>query len=247
MTDERLNRDPIGALKLDGDLRSIASVQGFFDRLSDDYSAAIQRCFPRYSEMLWTLTAYLPHGWHPARILELGCGTGNLSVTLAHAFPEASFYFVDLSTESLDVLSKRLSSSVQYQAEPRDMRELQFAEESFDWITSSIAIHHLRSEEKMLLFKSAHRWLRPGGIFSYADQFRGATSELYSHHMANWKQLSQASGATDEEWRMWMAHQDAHDHHDTLGDQIDWLRDAGFRSVDCVWRYLLWTVVQAEK
>jgi hypothetical protein len=56
-----------------------------------------------------------------------------------------------------------------------------------------------------------------------------------------------AAGSTDEEWQMWMKHQFEHDHHDTMVEQIDWLRQAGFQKVDCPWRYLLWTVLQAEK
>ena len=34
---------------------------------------------------------------------------------------------------------------------------------------------------------------------------------------------------------------------DALIDQIDWLREAGFSVVDCPWRYLLWSVIQARK
>ena len=55
------------------------------------------------------------------------------------------------------------------------------------------------------------------------------------------------AGSTEDEWQMWMQHQTEHDFHDTLSDQMAWLRDAGFETVDCVWRYLLWSVVQARK
>ena len=48
----------------------------FFDDISDDYTAAIERCVPRYREMLHYLFYYLPTGWSPRRILELGCGGG---------------------------------------------------------------------------------------------------------------------------------------------------------------------------
>lgn len=47
--------------------------------------------------------------------------------------------------------------------------------------------------------------------------------------------------------REWMQHQSDHDHHATLPDQQRWLSEAGFGAVDCVWRYLLWTVVVAER
>ena len=54
-------------------------VGTFFDTLTDGYTATIERCFPRYREMLWALLNYLPQGRSFESILELGCGTGNLS------------------------------------------------------------------------------------------------------------------------------------------------------------------------
>ncbi len=44
-----------------------------------------------------------------------------------------------------------------------------------------------------------------------------------------------------------MDHQRDHDFHDPLHSQMDWLQKAGYKEVDCTWRYLLWTVIQARK
>lgn len=44
-----------------------------------------------------------------------------------------------------------------------------------------------------------------------------------------------------------MDHQREHDHHDSLLDQMEWLRDAGFADVDCTWRNLLWSILLANK
>lgn len=65
-------------------------VGQFFDSLTDGYTETIERCFPRYREMLWTLMDYLPTGRSFGSVLELGCGTGNLSVAIHDAFPQAS-------------------------------------------------------------------------------------------------------------------------------------------------------------
>jgi len=78
------------------------SVEQFFDALTDDYTATIERCFPRYREMLWALLDYLPRKRSPSAILELGCGTGNLSELRANRFPTASLRLVDLSGESIE-------------------------------------------------------------------------------------------------------------------------------------------------
>ena len=223
------------------------SPREFFEEISAQYTAAIDRCVPRYREMLWAILHYLPTGWTPTRILELGCGSGNLSELLCRRFPGTSIRLVDFSGRLLQECSGRLSEFGNLEYQEEDFRSLRFDPGSFDLVVSSISLHHLTDREKAELFKKVVAWLGDGGVFSYSDQFAGATDDLYARQMADWKERAKALGATVEEWAAWMEHQEAHDHHATLTDQIDWLREAGFESIDCVWRYLLWTVVQARK
>ena len=223
------------------------SPQKFFDEISDDYTEAIYRCVPRYQEMLGAILHYLPTDWTPARILELGCGSGNLSERLCRTFPNAAVRLVDFSEGLLGQCRTRLAEFDRVEFQRADFRNLDFAPGSFDLVTSSIAIHHLTHTEKAQLFAKIHNWLDAGGIFTYSDQFAGATDDLYVRQIADWKQQSEQLGATPEEWAAWMEHQRAHDHHAPLVDQIKWLQAAGFHAVDCTWRYVLWTVVQARK
>lgn len=220
----------------------------FFDTLSNDYTAVIERCFPRYREMLWALLDYLPSDRTFSDILELGCGTGNLSLLLAERFPQSTLQLVDISGESLETCRARFADRQGPCSFVRDdFRSLRFEPQSFDLVVSSISIHHLRSDEKRTLFEGVHAWLRPGGLFAVADQFRGMDDAIYARHIANWKLQSLAAGASEEEFAMWMEHQDRHDHHDTLSDQQEWLAEAGFTGIDCLWRYLLWAVVHARR
>lgn len=223
------------------------AVDQFFDALTDDYALAIERCFPRYREMLWALLDYLPANLEFKEILELGSGTGNLSVILAEKYPNATIHLVDVSTESLAVCQSRLGDGARFQYHRQDFRELRYEDGQFDLVASSIAVHHLTSREKQTLFANTFRWLNRRGMFAYADQHAGATNDLYRRHMDHWKAAAIGAGSTQREWEMWMQHQADHDHHDTLTDQIDWLRQAGFDVVDCPWRYLLWTILQARK
>jgi len=219
----------------------------FFDALSDDYTKAIERCFPRYREMLWALVDYLPADRSFGSVLELGCGTGNLSVAIHDAFPKASLRVVDLSQNSLDLCQTRLETCDGLVCEQNDFGTVEYSKGSFDLVVSSIAIHHLDSSAKQSLLKRIHDWLTEDGVLCFADQCAGANEELNTRHMENWKQLSIKAGSSETEWDMWMQHQAECDHHDTLPDQLDWLRDAGFTTIDCPWRFLLWTVIQASK
>lgn len=219
----------------------------FFDALSGEYATKLRRCVPRYDEMLWALIDYLPKAHDFESILELGCGTGNLSVLLADHFPHATCRFVDFSGESLRCCESRVGTAPRFVFEQTDFRHLCYPARSFDLVISSISIHHLTSLEKKALFGKIAGWLEPGGTFAFADQFSGATTDLYQRHLRAWREHARRSGTTEEDWQLWMQHQAEHDHHDSLADQMDWLREAGFRMVDCPWRYLLWSVLQARQ
>lgn len=223
------------------------SSQEFFDEISAEYTAAIDRCVPRYREMLWALLHYLPPDWSPRTILELGCGSGNLSQLLCSRFPEARIQLVDFSAKLIEQCRSRLPEDATVEFLQEDFRSLAFAPGSFSLVVSTISLHHLTHSEKAELFGNVFGWLEDDGIFTYSDQFAGVTDDLYARQMADWKAQSDQLGASAAEWEAWMEHQESHDYHATLIDQIDWLRQAGFATIDCTWRYILWTILQARK
>lgn len=222
-------------------------VGGFFNEVAGQYDATIERCFPRYREMLWAVVDYLPPNRNCNSILELGCGTGNLSAMVHHRFPDAAMTVVDLSGDSLEVCRSQLAGCKQLNCIEADFSKLHFEPESFDLVVSSIAIHHVDAATKQALFHQIFQWLTADGVLCYADQCAGETEDLYRRHIDNWKTISFAAGTDDAEWAMWMKHQLECDFHETLRDQIQWLQQAGFPVIDCPWRYLLWSVIQARK
>jgi tRNA (cmo5U34)-methyltransferase len=225
---------------------SDSTPKDFYDNISGDYNAAIERCVPRYREMLWAILRYIPDDLNPRSILELGCGGGNLTDLLLQRYPKASIHCVDLSEEMIEQCRQRLrSENVSF--ERTDFREIRLAPETFDLVVSSISIHHLDDPAKKLLFRTIHDALAPEGVFVYSDQFAGATEEVYRKHIEEWKEAAIRQGTTAEEWDAWMKHQDEHDHHAPVVDQMSWLKGCGFKTVDCSWRYLLWAVVSAAK
>jgi tRNA (cmo5U34)-methyltransferase len=196
--------------------------------------------------MLDQLLRYIPSALAPGRILELGCGTGNLTAMLAHTYPDSTLVAVDFSGEALAECQRRLNNPrIAYLQE--HFEELRFADGSFDLVISSISIHHLADADKKRLFHSIFQWLAGGGILTFADQFRGETDDVYQRHIDLWKAHAVRHAVSNEEWEMWMAHQRSHDHHATLRDPLRWLEECGFEVADCVWRYSLWAILHARK
>ena len=222
-------------------------VQVFYDELSSRYSELIMRCVPRYSEMLHTMFSYFPEDFMPKRILDLGCGTGNLTDEILKKFPEAEIDALDLSENILSESRKRFAHTPNIRYIHADFRGLHLPPGSYDLVMSSIAIHHIEDPDKIKLYKEVCQALSGNGLFIFADQTRGTTNEIYAKNISRWKEEAMKLGSTEENWDMWMAHQDSHDFHSPVNWHLQQLEEAGFKEVDVLSKYLMWVVIWAKK
>lgn len=115
------------------------NVGKFYDEMSTEYSALIQRCVPRYHEMLQMLTDYIPDDLNPKRIFELGCGSGLLSQRILKKIPTAEIHLVDLSGDILEQCKSNLNKPINVKFIQADFKDLKFEKGSYDLIYSSIA------------------------------------------------------------------------------------------------------------
>jgi tRNA (cmo5U34)-methyltransferase len=223
------------------------SVESFYDELSNRYTDLIRKCVPRYEEIFYNLFHYLPDGLKPEYILDLGCGTGNLTAAAIQRFPDAQVHALDISGEILEECSVRFADKTNVHYHRQDFNHLNFEDGTFDLIISSIAIHHIIDADKAKLYVKLRQLLKPGGILVFADQTSGATDEIYQKHISRWKEEAFKLGSTPENWDMWMARQTAHDHHAPTVWHLDELRKADFKAVDVIWKNIMWSVIMAFK
>ncbi|WP_110932786.1 class I SAM-dependent methyltransferase [Paenibacillus bouchesdurhonensis] len=86
-----------------------------------------------------------------ARVIEIGCGTGNTLVGLAEKYPSANFTGIDMTVNSLNIAQKK--------AEDKGLTNIRFMEkdilnldleEQFDVVMCIGVLHHLADMEKGL-------------------------------------------------------------------------------------------------
>jgi SAM-dependent methyltransferase len=106
-------------------------------------------------------------------VLDLGCGTGQISIPLA--MQGARVLAVDVSPAMArhlrDEARRRGLPSLTVIALP--VEELDLPPASLDLAVSSYALHHLRDADKAKLVAAAYCWLRPGGRIVIADMMFG--------------------------------------------------------------------------
>ena len=113
-----------------------------------------------------------------AQVVDLGCGTGQVSLPLA--MRGAQVLAVDVSSAMIRGMQSeaRRLDVTRLEGLAMPIEELALPPASVDLIVSSYALHHLRDADKARLVSAAFSWLRPGGRLVIADMMfgRGASS-----------------------------------------------------------------------
>lgn len=114
-----------------------------------------------------------------ATVVDLGCGTGALSLPLAER--GAAVTAVDLSramVERLEDKARQAGVDGVINGVVVPVEHLRLPEESVDLVVTNYALHHLRDADKQAVVRSAASWLRPGGRLVIGDMMfgRGGTA-----------------------------------------------------------------------
>lgn len=127
-----------------------------------------------------------------AKVLEIGCGTGNLTIAAKDAQPAAEVVGTDPDPLALARAQRKLNGRTGIRFERAYAQDLHFPDATFDRVLSSFMLHHLDSEVKPLLAAEVFRVLRPGGTLHLVDvgghvnaaDGRGSRRMLKNHHVA---------------------------------------------------------------
>jgi tRNA (cmo5U34)-methyltransferase len=218
-----------------------------FSAHAAEYTSLRRRLVPRFDAFYGAAVDALSEcvsGNSIERVLDVGAGTGLLTELVAERYPAARVELLDGSPEMLDEARQRLGERV-VAVYVQDMAG-ELPAGPYDAVVSALAIHHLEDEDKRALFARVHDVLRPGGVFVNAEQVLGPTPELAKLYVDSWQRRCRELGASDEEVAASVQRR-RHDRSAPVEDQLQWLRDAGFPTVDCLYKYWEMAVLVAVK
>lgn len=125
-----------------------------------------------------------------SRVLDIGCGTGLLTVRIAEQHPQAAVVGIDASKPMVDVATrKRTMANCYFQQALGE--DLPFPDSHFELVTSALFFHHVDRELKQRTLQEIHRVLKPGGILLIADMDRPYTALGWAMSWTAWKLLRQ--------------------------------------------------------
>lgn len=189
------------------------------------------------------------------RILDLGCGDGIMTHEILNIDPNISVTLVDGSDDMLTRARERLAGSkgltfiktiLQHLPDNKELRG------GFDFIVSSMVIHHLNMREKTDLFRFIYDNLNKGGYFVNMDVVLISDPKLEKWALETWRQRIKDR---QEQLKCAEDYTDTPDRHksleenipDTLEDQLKALKEIGFKPVECLYKYGIFTVFMGGK
>jgi ubiquinone/menaquinone biosynthesis C-methylase UbiE len=111
------------------------------------------------------------------RVLEIGCGTGNLTIRAKNAQPGAEVVGSDPDPLALKRAQRKVKQLNGIRFEQGYAQRLPYDDGEFDRVLSSMMLHHLDSDAKPAAAAEIFRVLRPGGRLHLVDMGGNMTAE----------------------------------------------------------------------
>jgi ubiquinone/menaquinone biosynthesis C-methylase UbiE len=137
-----------------------------------------------------------------SRVLDLGCGTGEVALEVLRQQPAARVVAFDPDPRALArarAKAERAGARIEFERGFADA--LPFADASFDRVVSAFVLHHLAPEVEAAALREAVRVLAPGGTLHVLDfvtppgGFSRALARVHGHARAGAPLLERMRGA----------------------------------------------------
>jgi tRNA (cmo5U34)-methyltransferase len=190
------------------------------------------------------------------KMLDLGCGDGIITQEILTVDNTVSATLLDGSEDMLVHAKERFEKYKDMRFIKASFQEVlagDILESNFNFVVSSLAIHHLTMVEKKYLFQKIYHCLDAGGYFVNIDVVLSPTETLEQWYLLLWKEWIDEKKASlrikgnyfNDIVRRYKDNRD--NKPDTLKDQMNALTDTGFQEVDCFYKYGIFTMYGGRK
>ncbi|MGM0442059.1 MAG: class I SAM-dependent methyltransferase [Elusimicrobiota bacterium] len=215
------------------------NIKEHFEREAKEFDDIILRIIPFYEEMIEALVLTVPFEKEAElKVLDLGCGTGTILKKIKQKFSNARLTGVDISEKMIEIAKSKLKNyeeNTKYYV--KDFYDFKF-EDKYDVIVSSLALHHLvTDEDKKNIYQKIYNALSENGIFYNADVVLASNKKFQNVYIKKWVEYMSRNCSREEIENKWLQKYQDEDNPAELIDQVKWLESIGFKNVDIVWKY----------
>ena len=212
-------------------------IKAHFEKEAAVFDKLFFKIMPRYEEMMRALVESLPFPRNDGfKIIDLGCGTGNLSRKILAAHPKASLTCIDLAEKMLAMARTKIGESRRVSFRQGDIRDFNYSGK-YDAIVSSMALHHIEKKEKPRFYRKLHDVLRREGVFYAIDIFTSSSRHLQQLFLERWKTYMKQQGLPADKINEMMRRHRREDRAVRLADELGIMRRAGFVDIEVVLKH----------
>ena len=222
----------------------VNTVRSHFDSRATNYDGNRRYLIPNFDEFYSIGVDSLVCSKADPRVLDLGGGTGLLTLFLLRRYPKAHVTLLDFSEEMLTIARERYRNNPNIDFAVGDYR-FHSLEGPFDIVISGLSIHHLSFEEKQELTDRIYQLLSATGEFLNVDLAKGENEQI-EQEMHRRLDDFLYENLTEEQVQGFRDSQ-LLDIPVTINEQFDLMRKSGFTVIDCLYRYWIYGVFYGQK
>jgi ubiquinone/menaquinone biosynthesis C-methylase UbiE len=178
-------------------------------------------------------------------IVDLGAGTGLLTREIYELYPEARYTLIDISKDMLAIAKERFAGLENFEFIEYDY-SCDIPVSACDLICSGLSIHHLENEGKARLYKNIYNKLDKGGCLINLDQFNEESKIISDMYDEWWFNFVDTGDLTSEEKAGGMERRKL-DREIPIRETLGLIKNSGFETAECVYKFMKFGVVMAIK
>jgi tRNA (cmo5U34)-methyltransferase len=216
----------------------LENVKEHFEEEAEEFDNTILKLIPFYNEMIDSMISTIPfEGSDQFEVLDLGCGTGNVSQAVKEKFPNAKISCLDIAENMIEMAKIKLANYNGIDYYIGDFSDFDF-EKKYNIVVSSLALHHVKTDDdKKKLYRRIFGVLRDGGVFLNSDVVLGSNESLNKLYRDKWVEFMLQNVPKKEVEEKWLPKQKGEDFPAPITQHINWLNETGFKNCDIVWKY----------
>jgi SAM-dependent methyltransferase len=226
-----------------------------YDNHAEAYDAYQFAAVPGYQEML-DLVAEAAHRYLPrhARIIDLGCGTGNASLAVLGKMPSARILLLDGSERMVGIAAQKIARAQTHAilgCRVADLAGDGWAEGlacgGYDCIVSTLALEHLPIDRYRRAIGECFRLLKPGGWLIASEGYAEEGSDMQEWFFQEMEKRRKALDPKLSDYVALMRDELETHYYTSKAKKAEWWQEAGLRDVNVLWQYLCIALMAGRK